>query len=68
MASGYCSGCGERIVNEWKLHGDAFVKKVCQRGGGNEIERVCGLEEIKKGFEEGWDGNESGEEDEDWQL
>jgi ubiquitin-like modifier-activating enzyme ATG7 len=65
-ASPYCSACGDRIVEEWVDYGEEFVKRVCARGGGKEIERVCGLEEVKKGFEEGWDGDE-GEED-DWEL
>lgn len=68
MASGYCAGCGDRVVNEWKVRGEKFIKKVCQRGGGNEIERVCGLEEVKKGFEGGWNGDEIEDGEEEWEL
>ena len=32
------------------------------------IERVSGLEEVKKGFEEGWDGGDEGDEEDDWEL
>ena len=66
VASTYCAGCGDNVVNEWKVHGAEFVRKVCHRGGGNVIERVSGLEEVKKGFEGGWDGEE--DEGEEWGL
>jgi hypothetical protein len=46
--------------------GPEFVRRVCARGGGQEVERVCGLEDAKKTFEDGWDGNEDG--DDDWEL
>jgi hypothetical protein len=52
------------VVREWREQGEDFVKKVCERGGGKEVERVCGLEEVKKEFEAGWDGGE----DEEWEL
>jgi len=68
MASEYCAGCGERVVNEWKVHSDSFVKRVCQRGGGNVIESVSGLEDVKKGFEGGWNGDEMEDGEEDWEL
>jgi ubiquitin-like modifier-activating enzyme ATG7 len=68
LASQFCAGCGDRVVREWRERGEDFVKKVCERGGGKEVERVCGLEEVKKEFEAGWDGgNAEGEEDE-WEL
>jgi ubiquitin-like modifier-activating enzyme ATG7 len=66
-ASEYCSACSNKIVDEWKQHGEAFVRNVCQRGGGKVIERVCGLEEVKKVFEEGWDGEDQ-ESGEDWEI
>jgi ubiquitin-like modifier-activating enzyme ATG7 len=68
VASAYCAGCGDKVVNEWKVHGMEFVRRVCQRGGGMVIERVSGLEEVKKGYEEGWDGGDEGDEDDDWEL
>ena len=32
------------------------------------MERVSGLEEVKKGFEEGWDGGDDEESGEGWEL
>jgi hypothetical protein len=54
-------------VHAWRVGGGEFVRGICGRGGGKEIERVCGLEEVKKEFEGGWDGGE-GDEDEEWEL
>ena len=48
--------------------GEELLRRVCARGGGREVERVSGLEEIKKGFEGGWDGDEEGSEEEEWEL
>ena len=56
------------MVAAWNVEGDTFVKKICARGGGMEIERVCGLEAAKKDFEAGWDGGDEGDEDEEWEL
>jgi hypothetical protein len=53
-------------VREWVDKGEDFVKRVCARGGGKEVERVCGLEEVKRDFELGWDGGDV--EEEDWEL
>lgn len=44
------------------------MERVCQRGGGKVVERVCGLEEVKKEFERGWDGEEEEGMDEEWEL
>jgi hypothetical protein len=44
------------------------VRSVCQRGGGKIVERVCGLEEVKKEFEKGWDGEGEGGDEEEWEL
>jgi len=44
------------------------VERVCQRGGGKVVERVCGLEEAKREFERGWDGEEEDGIDEEWEL
>lgn len=41
---------------------------MCQRGGGKIVERVCGLEEVKKEFEKGWDGEGEGGDEEEWEL
>ena len=60
-------GCGDKVVAEWKRCGEEFVRRVCARGGGKEVERVSGLEEVKRGFEGGWDGDEEGSE-EGWEL
>lgn len=67
LSSPYCVGCGDSVVNAWKERADEFVRAVCERGGGKELERVSGLEDIKKGFEGGWDGDGEGEDD-DWEL
>lgn len=42
------------------------MERVCQRGGGKVVERVCGLEEVKREFEDGWDGEEEGMDE--WEL
>jgi len=55
-------------VREWESCGEEFLRTVCARGGGREVERVSGLEEVKKGFEGGWDGDEEGSEEEGWEL
>lgn len=66
LASPYCVGCGDSVLREWKRRGEEFVKKVCERGGGRELERVSGLEEVKKDFERGWDGGD--DEEGEWEL
>jgi hypothetical protein len=55
------------VVKEWESCGEEFLRRVCARGGGREVEKVSGLEEVKKGFEGGWDGDE-GSEEEEWEL
>ena len=64
-ASPYCSGCGDGVVKAFKELGLKFVQEVCQRGGSKVLETVSGLAEAKKGFEEGWDGEDDMGED-DW--
>jgi len=68
QASPFCAGCGDKVIHEWRVHGSEFVRSVCQRGGGKIVERVCGLEEVKKEFEKGWDGDGEGGDDEEWEL
>jgi hypothetical protein len=65
-ASPFCAGCGNKIIKEWEEHGSEFVERVCQRGGGKVVERVCGLEEVKREFEDGWDGEEEGMDE--WEI
>jgi len=66
QASPYCAACGEKIVETWNVRGEQFVRLVCSRGGGQEVEKACGLEEAKQAFEQGWDGEEDAEDD--WEI
>ena len=69
VASPFCVGCGHKVVSAWRQRGEEFVRKVCERGGGREVERVSGLEEVKKEFEGGWDGGDDEDEDDgEWVL
>jgi ubiquitin-like modifier-activating enzyme ATG7 len=67
LASPYCVGCGDNMVKEFKKTGIDFIKRVCERGGSKLIETVSGLEQVKKEFEDGWDGDEDGDGAE-WEL
>jgi len=51
-------------VREWESCGEEFLRRVCARGGGKEVERVSELDQVKKGFEGWWDGYEEGSEEE----
>ena len=66
QASPYCAACGEKVIAELSLRGEDFVRQVCSRGGGAEIEKVCGLADAKQEFERGWDGDEDA--DDDWEI
>jgi ubiquitin-like modifier-activating enzyme ATG7 len=65
-ASPYCAGCGDGVVKAYNERGDKFVQEVCQRGGSKVLENVSGLAEAKKGFEDGWDGDDDMDEEDDW--
>jgi len=65
QASPYCAACGDKVLSEWRLNGEGFIRRVCSRGGGLEVEKACGLADAKKEFERGWDGEEDSE---DWEI
>jgi ubiquitin-like modifier-activating enzyme ATG7 len=66
LASPYCVACSDKIVKEWKERGIQFIKQVCERGGEKVVEKASGLEDVKKEFEGGWDGDEG--EEAEWEI
>jgi len=60
----YCTACGDKVCEEWGKGGMEFMERVAKDGTGEMLERISGLEDVKKAVDEGgWDGEESEDED-----